>query len=120
MSNSILSSQPRATSTVAQTLQRAASAKAIQQKNAFTQITRVFKDVSTFIWGDLTAGVPQTKFQAFTDAGYRATDLVVNAQAAIALIATLTGVMPDSLVPVGYSLTLNDDGTVTVVEPSES
>lgn len=104
--------------TTAQLLQAEANNLAIQQQNAFRTVVSVFTATTRYIWGDLTPGTPQTKFTAFSNAGYKASDLVMNAQAAIALVAALTGVTPPSPVPAGYSLTINGDSTVTVVEPT--
>jgi hypothetical protein len=98
-----------------QILQQQANNLAIQQANAFRTVVSVFSATTAFIWGDPTKA--QSKFDAFTAAGFKASDLVTNAEAAIALIGAITGVTPPSPVPDGYSLTIHPDNSVTVVPP---
>ena len=72
--------------------------------------------VASFIWADPTQA--QAAFNAFTAIGVKATDLLADEVAFQAFIQARTGALPPSLMPAGYSLTPNADGTVTVVAPA--
>lgn len=96
-------------------LQAQAKVLALQQANAFRQVVAVFNATSQFIWSDPTKA--QAAFDAFSAAGYKASDLFANAEAAMTLIATLTGSAPASPVPTGWTYTINPDSTVTVTAP---
>ena len=95
-----------------------ATSLAKQQASAVQQVVNIFQLTAQFIWQDPTKA--QAKFDAFTAAGYKATDLFVNAEAYIAFVTVLNGAAPASAVPTGYSYTLNADGTVTVIPPASS
>jgi hypothetical protein len=92
-----------------------------QQAQAFINVIQrqwqalggVFTQIATWVWANPTL-TPQQAFDAF---GTNATSLCVLANAYLALL-TAVGAPAASPVPAGYSLTMNADGTVTVVPPA--
>jgi hypothetical protein len=115
MSNSIITTAPSAPPTPAQTLQQRATLLANQQAQAFRQVQQIFQQTAAFIWKDPAKA--QAAFDAFTAAGFRASDLFVNASAYSAMVQAVTGTAPPSPVPAGWSYTINSDGSVTVSGP---
>jgi hypothetical protein len=120
------------------TLAAKAAQWALVQQNVATRLVGVFNSIGQFCWGDPTQA--QAAFDAFTSAGYVAASLFTNALAAEVLnqvitggtvtqtqdengnlVTTITGgsLLP-SPIPTGWSYNINEDGTVTVVEPESS
>jgi hypothetical protein len=116
MSNSIIPAAPAAPPTAAQLLQQRATMLANQQAQAFRQVQQVFQQTAAFIWKDPAKA--QAAFDAFTSAGFKASDLFVNAGAYSAMVQAVTGTAPPSPVPAGWSYTVNADGSVTVSGPT--
>ncbi len=83
----------------------------IQQQ--WNQLGNLFTNIANWVWANPSL-TPQQAFDAF---GTNATSLCVLANAYLALL-TAAGAPAASPVPAGYSLTMNADGTVTVVPPA--
>ena len=116
MSNSIITAAPTTPPAPAQLLQQRAAMLANQQAQAFRQVQQAFGQTAAFLWKDPTQA--QAAFDAFTAAGFKASDLFVNASAYSAMVQAVTGTAPPSPVPDGWSYTVNADGSVTVSGPA--
>lgn len=79
--------------------------------NKYADIDKLFKDLSTFLYGQAN---PQDAFNAF---GTSAGDLFTLAAAYVAMKTAYEGVAPASPVPAGAHIVINSDGTVTYTAP---
>lgn len=77
----------------------------------FKNLNVFFKRIAAFVWKNPLGLTPQQVFDLY---GTKAFDLVKLSMSYQAMLETYTGVRP-SVVPEGFDLTVNADGTVTVV-----
>jgi len=96
-------------------IQQTAARYTAQANQQWLQVAQLFAGLTKFIYGN-PAG-PQAAFDAF---GTSAADLMTMGNAYSALVTAYTGVAPASPVPVGSTITVNTDGTVTYTAPASA
>ncbi len=97
-------------------LQIAAQALIQARNRTAQQMTSVRAAVNNFIWKDPTKA--QAAFNALTAVGAKAADLLADEKAYQAFVLARTGTAPGPVMPAGYTLTLNADGSIIVVAPT--
>ena len=85
-----------------------------QIQSAWQILQRVFDNAKDFVWSDPAQA--QAKFDLF---GSNAGDLVLISAAYSAMVETYLGSRP-TILPQGYGIQVNGDGTVTVSVPQTS
>ncbi len=98
--------------TPTQVVQNLANTFAAQINGQYQQISNLFGRVFSFIWNNQQGQTPQQVFDLF---GTNAGDLLKVANAFAAMVQTYTGTAP-TLIPIGWTVTVNGNGSVTVTQ----
>ena len=94
--------------------QASLNAAVARMQNNLASDMKLFYLLAGLIWNNSQGNTPQ---QMFTYLGTSAASLVTLCNAWVAFVGAYTGTTPQ-VVPSGYTLTTNSDGTVTVTQAS--